>query len=141
VKKVFRPLAVLTAAGAVLLLLVAATAPAGTPGGRLSKEERAAVAKARAEGKDTVILLFATQPGQAKTVVDGLEALGAKVGYRDDQLGYVRATVPVDNADKAAALSGVAAADVDTTVRCRIRGRRALARSSRSRRPVRRRRA
>jgi subtilisin family serine protease len=116
VKKVFRPLAVLTAAGAVLLLLVAATAPAGTPGGRLSKEERAAVAKARAEGKDTVILLFATQPGQAKTVVDGLEALGAKVGYRDDQLGYVRATVPVANADKAAALSGVAAADVDTTV-------------------------
>ena len=115
-KKVFRPLAALTAAGAVLLLLAAATAPAGTPGGRLSKEERAAVAKARAEGKDTVILLFATQPGQAKTVVDGLEALGAKVGYRDDQLGYVRATVPVDNADKAAALSGVAAADVDTTV-------------------------
>jgi len=116
VKKVVRPLAALTAAGAVLLLLAAATAPAGTPGGRLSKEERAAVAKARAEGKDTVILLFATQPGQAKTVVDGLEALGAKVGYRDDQLGYVRATVPVDNADKAAALSGVAAADVDTTV-------------------------
>ena len=115
-KKVVRPLAALTAAGAVLLLLAAATAPAGTPGGRLSKEERAAVAKARAEGKDTVILLFATQPGQAKTVVDGLEALGAKVGYRDDQLGYVRATVPVDNADKAAALSGVAAADVDTTV-------------------------
>ena len=114
--KVFRPLAVLTAAGAALLLLAAATAPAGTPGGRLSKEERAAVAKARAEGNDTVILLFATQPGQAKTVVDGLEALGAKVGYRDDQLGYVRATVPVDNADKAAALSGVAAADVDTTV-------------------------
>jgi subtilisin family serine protease len=116
VKKVFRPLAVLTAAGAVLLLLAAATAPAGTPGGRLSKEERAAIAKARAEGKDSVILLFATQPGQAKTVVDGLEALGAKVGYRDDQLGYVRATVPVANADKAAALPGVAAADVDTVV-------------------------
>ncbi len=115
-KKVFGPLAVLTTAGAVLLLLAAATAPAGTPGGRLSKEERAAVAKARAEGKDSVILLFATQPGQAKTVVDGLEALGAKVGYRDDQLGYVRATVPVANVDKAAALSGVAAADVDTTV-------------------------
>ena len=115
-KKVFRPLAVLTAAGAVLLLLAAATAPAGTPGGRLSKEERAAIAKARAEGKDSVILLFATQPGQAKTVVDGLEALGAKVGYRDDQLGYVRATVPVANAEKAAALSGVAAADVDTVV-------------------------
>jgi subtilisin family serine protease len=116
VKKVFRPLAVLTAAGAVLLLLAAATAPAGTPGGRLSKEERAAVAKARAEGKNTVILLFATQPGQAKTVVDGLAGLGATVGYRDDQLGYVRATVPLDNVDKAAALSGVAAADVDTVV-------------------------
>jgi Subtilase family/Bacterial pre-peptidase C-terminal domain len=116
VKKVFRPLAVLTAAGAVLLLLAAATAPAAAPGGRLSKEERAAIAKARAEGKDSVILLIATQPGQAKTVVDGLEGLGAKVGYRDDQLGYVRATVPLDKVAQAFGLAGVEAADVDEII-------------------------
>jgi subtilisin family serine protease len=116
VKKVLRPLAVLTAAGAALLLLAAATAPAAAPGGRLSKEERAAVAKARAEGKSSVILMLATQQGQAKAVVDGLQGLGATIGYRDDQLGYVRATVPLDNVDKAAALAGVTAADVDSLI-------------------------
>ena len=72
--------AVLLLAGAVLtLVLTAATVPAATPGGKLSKEERAAIGKARAEGESTVTMLFATQPGQAKTVVDGLEGLGAKV--------------------------------------------------------------
>ena len=82
----------------------------------MSKEERAAVAQARAEGKDSVILLIAAQPGQAKTVADGLQGLGAKVGYRDDQLGYVRATVPVDKVQEAFGLAGVASADVDSIV-------------------------
>jgi hypothetical protein len=47
--------------------------------------------------------------------VDGLEGLGAKVGDRDDQLGYVRATVPLDKVEQAFGLAGVAAADVDQT--------------------------
>ena len=109
--------AVLLLAGAVLtLVLTAATVPAATPGGKLSKEERAAISKARAEGKSTVTMLFATQPGQAKTVVDGLQGLGAKVGYRDDQLGYVRAAVELDKVAQAIALAGVAAADIDQVV-------------------------
>ncbi len=109
--------AVLLLAGAALtLVLAAATAPAAGPGGKLSKEERAAVAKARAEGKNSVILLIATQPGQAKAVADGLEGLGATVGYRDDQLGYVRARVPLDKVQEAVGLPGVAAADVDQTI-------------------------
>ena len=109
--------AVLLLAGAVLtLVLTAATVPAAPPGGKLSKEERAAISKARAEGKSTVTMLFATQPGQAKTVVDGLQGLGAKVGYRDDQLGYVRAAVELDKVAQAMALAGVAAADIDQVV-------------------------
>ena len=51
-------------------------------------------------------MLFATSQGQAKTVVDGLQGLGAKVGYRDDQLGYVRAAVELDNAPRRCAPSG-----------------------------------
>jgi len=109
--------AVLLLAGAVLtLVLTAAAVPASTPGGKLSKEERAALNKARAEGKSSVNLLIATQPGQAKAVVDGLQQLGAKIGYRDDQLGYVRANVALDKVEQAFALAGVAAADVDQLI-------------------------
>jgi hypothetical protein len=100
--------AVLLMAGTALtLVLAAATAPAAAPGGKLSKEERAALVKARAEGKNSVILMIATQPGQAKAVADGLESLGASVGYRDDQLGYVRATVPLDKVEQAFGLPGI----------------------------------
>ena len=116
VKNVSRPLAALTAACAALLLLAAASVPAATPGGKLSKEERAALAKARAEGKDTVVLLIATQPGQARAVANGLETLGAKVGYEDAQLGYVRATVPLDKVEQAFGLPGIAAADIDELI-------------------------
>jgi hypothetical protein len=109
--------AVLLCAGAALtLVLAASTVPAATPGGKLSKEERAALANARAQGKDSVILLIATQPGQAKNVADALGSLGAQVGYRDDQLGYVRATVPLDRVQQAFGLPGIAAADVDQII-------------------------
>src|SRR6266511_1988497 len=104
--------AVLLAAGAALtLVLAAATAPAGSPGGQLSKEEAALLREARAQGKDSVILLIASQPGQAKTVADGLQGLGASVGYRDDQLGYLRATVALDKVEQAFGLAGVQAAE------------------------------
>jgi hypothetical protein len=108
--------AVLLLAGAVLTLVLTAAVPAGTPGGKLSKEERAALNEARAAGKSSVILLIATQPGQAKTVADGLEGLGAKIGYRDDQLGYIRASVALDKVAQAFALPGIAAADVDQVI-------------------------
>src|SRR5918994_70256 len=94
-RKVIR--AVLLLAGAVLtLVLTAATVPAATPGGKLSKEEAAALAKAAAKGDKEITLLIAARTGQTKSVIDGLEALGAKVRYRDDQLGYIRADVPID---------------------------------------------
>jgi subtilisin family serine protease len=109
--------AVLLLAGAALtLVLAAATAPAAGPGGKLSKEERAALNKARAEGKNSVIVMFATQPGQARAVVDGLQGLGATVSYRDDQLGYVRATVPLDKVQQAFGLPGLVAADIDSVI-------------------------
>ncbi|HEV8687157.1 MAG TPA: S8 family serine peptidase [Gaiellaceae bacterium] len=109
-------MALLTAGAALTLVLAAATAPAKSPGGQLSKEENALLREAQAQGKDSVILLIATQPGQAKTVVDGLQGLGASIGYRDDQLGYVRASVAIDKVEQAFALAGVAAADLDRTI-------------------------
>ena len=106
--------AVLLLAGAALtLVLTAAVAPAKTPGGKLSKEEAALLHKAIASGDKTVTLLVAAQLGQTKTVVDGLQALGATIRYRDDALGYIRADVPTDKVKEAFALSGVLASDID----------------------------
>ncbi len=114
-RKVIR--AVLLLAGAVLtLVLTAAVAPAKTPGGKLSKEEAALLQKAHVSGDKTVTLLVAAQPGQTKTVVDGLQGLGATIRYRDDELGYIRADVPTDKVKEAFALSGVLASDIDTLI-------------------------
>lgn len=109
--------AVLLLAGAALtLVLTAAVAPAKTPGGKLSKEEAALLREAAVSGDKTVTLLVAAQQGQTKNVVDGLQALGATIRYRDDQLGYIRADVPTEKVKEAFALSGVLASDIDTVV-------------------------
>ena len=109
--------AVLLLAGAVLTVaLTAAAVPAKTPGGKLSKEEAALLQKAKTQGDKTVTLLVAAQLGQTKTVVDGLQALGATIRYRDDALGYIRADVPTDKVKEAFALSGVLASDIDALI-------------------------
>lgn len=109
--------AVLLLAGAALtLVLTAAVAPAKTPGGKLSKEEAALLREANVSGDKTVTLLVAAQQGQTKNVVDGLQALGGTIRYRDDQLGYIRADVPTEKVKEAFALSGVLASDIDTVV-------------------------
>ena len=114
-RKVIR--AVLLLAGAVLtLVLTAAVAPAKTPGGKLSKEEAALLRNANVSGDKTVTLLVAAQQGQTKNVVDGLQALGGTIRYRDDALGYIRADVPTEKVKEAFALSGVLASDIDTVV-------------------------
>ena len=109
--------AVLLLAGAALIMtFTASTVTAKTPGGKLSKEEKALLDKAKEKGDKTVTLLVAAQLGQTKTVVDGLEALGATIRYRDDALGYVRADVPTDKVKEAFALSGVLASDIDALI-------------------------
>ena len=61
-------------------------------------------------------MLFAAQPGAIRTVVAGLNALGATVLYRDDDVSYVRARVPINQAEAAATLNGVQAANLDEIV-------------------------
>ncbi len=90
-----------------------ATAASSANGNGLSKEERRAVNDAKVKGKATVVVLIATDNGATNSVVDGLNALGAKIGYRDNQLGYVRAAVRTGQVEAAAALPGVVALDVD----------------------------
>jgi Subtilase family len=105
------------AAIATFLLTVTAAIGASTGNGKgLSKEERRAVSDAKAKGEVTVVVLVAAKLGETSTVVDGLVGLGATIGYRDNQLGYVRASVAPDKVEAAAALPGVLALDVDELI-------------------------
>ena len=111
----------LTAALVASLLMVplgvSHTASAGKPSDDgLSKDDHELLAIAAASGQSSVTLLIAAKGGAAKQVVNGVQALGGVVGYRDDALGYIRATVPTAKAESVASLAGVQAVDVDEVI-------------------------
>ena len=109
-------LAVMTAALLPLTSSPAAGAPPAAPGSSLGRHDRQLLAEARANGQTTVTMLIAARAGASVTVVRGIEALGGKVAYRDDALGYLRAVVAIDRAEQAAKVSGVQAADLDEVI-------------------------
>ncbi|MGC5018497.1 S8 family serine peptidase [Micromonospora sp. DT47] len=74
------------------------------------------LAEARAEGRQSVTVLVAARTGETATAADSLAGLGATVLYRDDDLGYLRAEVATERADRAAQLAGVQAAEIDAAV-------------------------
>lgn len=97
-------------------VLPVGTASAKAQGGKLRKEDRAALAQARAQGQGTVTLLIASQPGRNRSVAGGITGLGGTIRYQDDDLDYIRAVVSVDKADAVAALSGVQTANLDEVI-------------------------
>ena len=116
-----RSLSFLTA-GAVVATALAFTPPPASAapnssGGGLDKHDRELLAEAVAGGEGTVTLLIASRRGANRTVVDGLAALGGvTIGKRDDDISYLRVTVPVDKAERAARVKGVEAVDVDEVI-------------------------
>lgn len=80
---------------------------------RLGPQARAALAEAERSGARTVTLTVSTEPGLVERVVAGLRDLGAAVESSDARIGYVRATVPVDVAERVPAVEGVRQVDVD----------------------------
>jgi subtilisin family serine protease len=88
----------------------------GSGPGKLSKQERALVAEAKVQGDSMIVVMIAARPGTANAVVSGIESLGGRVGYKDSQLDYVRARIPIDKVDAASKLAGVQALDVDELV-------------------------
>jgi subtilisin family serine protease len=55
-------------------------------------------------------------PGSNNKVANGLQKLGATVRYREDDINYISAIVPVGKVEAAASLSGVQAVDVNEIV-------------------------
>ena len=90
---------------AALLVLTPTPAAVAAPtarGAGLDKHDRELLAEARADGDKTVTLLIASKPGANKTVVSGLTGLGGTVQKRDDDVSYLRASVPIGKAEAAA---------------------------------------
>jgi subtilisin family serine protease len=88
------------------------TAPADT----LDAHDAALLAEARAKGEQHVMLIVATDKGDAKDVATELTKLGGNVAKRYDSIGYVRARVPTGSVEKAAKLPGVAAVDLNESI-------------------------
>jgi hypothetical protein len=92
-----------------------ASPPASAAGTRpaLFKDSRQSLAIARAQGRKEVAVLIAAKPGAAAAVAADAKRLGGDVRYRDDEIGYLRIRVPIDNANALAESAGVQAATVD----------------------------
>ena len=88
------------------------TAPADT----LDSHDADLLAQARAKGEQHVMLIVATDKGDAKEVATELTKLGGNVAKRYDSIGYVRARVPTGAVEKAANLPGVAAIDLNESI-------------------------
>ncbi len=89
---------------------------AGSGGIKLSKHDRELYVQASERGDPTVMLLIAALPGANKTVVSGLGKLGARIRYRDDELSYIRAIVPIGNVLAAAKRPGIQAVNLDELI-------------------------
>jgi len=101
---------------AVVVLTVMGTVPAAAGGkgkDKLSKHDRALLTQQRAAGEASTTLLVATNEGSAAAVASSLAAIGGTIGYRDDELGYLRVSLPLEQAYVAAKLDGITALDVD----------------------------
>jgi hypothetical protein len=113
--------AVLSAAAlALAVTLFAVAGGAGAAGGsgkpKLSKEDRAALAEARANGEKQVTMLIAAKTGQMNAVADGVTSLGGIVRQTEASIDYVRATVPIDKVEAVASLDAVQQASLDILI-------------------------
>ncbi len=110
------------AAGAITVLLacllVASAASGQTAAAptKLGKHDRELIMKARLAGESAVTLLLAAKDGQNAAALSGLEAAGAIVGYRDDDLSYLRVSIPIANVNVVETIDAVQSADVDELV-------------------------
>ncbi|MDQ7908981.1 S8 family serine peptidase [Phytohabitans sp. ZYX-F-186] len=89
------------------------SAPADT----LDAHDADLLAQAKAKGEQHVMLIVATDKGDAKDVAAEIAKLGGTVAKRYDSIGYVRARVPTGSVEKAAKLPGVAAVDLNESIR------------------------
>ncbi|WP_374271284.1 S8 family serine peptidase [Actinoplanes sp. M2I2] len=114
------PAAAAPGQGAAPAVLQAADSPAtpkDSPADTLGGHDAELLAKAEAAHKKFVTAIVATDAGKSAEVAAKIEALGGVVTRRFDQIGYVLASVPIAKVLAAANLAGVAAVDLEETIK------------------------
>jgi subtilisin family serine protease len=91
--------------------------PKDSPTDTLGAHDAGLLAEAQAQHKPSVTLIIATDQGRSADVATRLKGLGGTVARQFDQVGYVLASVPTGKVLSAAKLPGVAAVDLDETVK------------------------
>ena len=119
-----RQKSILTALLTLLLLGLLAPTAEAQPERRpyLFKDARGELAQARARGDAEVVVVIASMPGRNARVAAAIEAMGGRIGFRFDQVDYVRAWVPVQGAEDLADNPDVHSIDVSITNRSRSFG-------------------
>lgn len=78
----------------------------------LFKDARGELAAARARGDTTALLVIASMPSANARVARRITELGGTIGYRDDDVDYLRARVPVENVQTLVADRDVHSVDI-----------------------------
>ncbi len=104
------------ALGLAVMTTNAAFAAKDGASGKLGQHGEQLLLQAQQAGKSRVILLIAVKSGASNQAVSDISRLGGQIQFRDDAIGYLRASVPVSQVTAVAALSSVQSVDVDELV-------------------------
>jgi hypothetical protein len=96
-----------TLAALTLLTALASVAPQPAAGQLapprrqfLFKDDRGDIATAHARGDTTVTVIIAAMPGATSQLAQTIQRMGGTIRFRDDQVDYIRARVPVDSVER-----------------------------------------
>jgi len=81
----------------------------------LFKDARGELAQARARGESDVILVIASMPGRNRSVAEAIVGFGGAVQFRDDDVDYIRARMPIDKVEALVVHPAVHSVDVSIT--------------------------
>ena len=85
-------------------------APARRP--FLFKDNRGDIAMAHARGDTALTVIIAAMPGATGKLAQTIQGMGGSIRFRDDQVDYIRARVPVDSVERLAHDPNVHSLDV-----------------------------
>lgn len=109
-------IAACTAALGLVVLTTNGVHAAQGGGSKLGQRDEELVLQAQQAGKNRVVLLIAATKGAITQAAADVSRLGGQIQYRDDTLGYLRASVPTAQVKAVAALASVQSVDVDELV-------------------------
>ena len=108
-------IAALVAACGLAVFANAAVAARGSET-KLGKRDTELLIQAEQAGRSRLVLLIAVTKGASSLAVAEIAGLGGQIQFRDDAIGYLRASVPVGQVKAVAALASVQSVDVDELV-------------------------